>query len=79
MINYDRVVEVYDSENIGTVSYSVTDKIMKVRFSNETEYIYHNVTLTIFGSIVSGENVGKMFYSLVSSNPETFPYEKVDI
>jgi hypothetical protein len=79
MINYERIVEVYGSKNVEVISYSFESKIMKVRFKNSTEYLYHKVPSSVFGSVISNQDIGKILYSLVSSNPNSFPYERIDI
>lgn len=78
-IEYDRVVDVYDSDNVVSIAYSLDSKMMKVRFNTSAEYVYYKVTAQIFGSIVGSDNVGKMLYALVSSDPATFPYERIDV
>lgn len=78
-IDYVRVVDVYDSDNVETIAFSMDSKIMKVVFKTTAEYIYHNVTPHIFGAIVCSENVGKFLYIMVTSKPDEFPYERIDI
>jgi KTSC domain len=76
-ISYDRVCDVFDSENVESIAFSVESKIMLVVFKTSASYRYYNVTQDIFGAIVSSENVGKTLYALVSKDPSGFPYEKV--
>lgn len=74
-IEYDRVVDVFDSDSVDTVAFSMKSFVMKVRFKTTAEYVYYNVSPKLFASIVAAESVGKTLYTLVSSDPSNYPYE----
>lgn len=79
MIEYDRHVEVYNSENIESISYSLESRTMKVRFTTTATYVYYGVEPDIFATVIISKDIGKMFYAVVSSKPDTYPYERIDI
>lgn len=78
-IKYDRVCDVYDSENVESVSFSVESNVMLVRFNNSTEYRYYGVSIEVWGKVIASPNVGKMLYSLVTSKPNVYSYKRIDI
>lgn len=78
-IEYDRVVDVYDSDNVESISYNMKSSTMKVRFNTSAEYIYYGVVPHIFGAIICSENVGKFLYTMVSSKPDVYPYKRIDV
>lgn len=62
---FNRFCTIYDSSNIKKVSYDTQGHRLGVVFlqkdGTEKHYIYEDVPLEIFGSIVSAESVGKEF------------------
>jgi hypothetical protein len=72
---FDRVCDIYDSENIETVAYSFNDKTMLIRFKTSAEYHYYSVNRETFFGIVCAESVGKAVNAIVSS--KLFPFERI--
>lgn len=78
-IKFDRVTDVYDSDNVESIAYSFESKKLKVTFKTTAEYVYSNVSSHIFGYLCSSENLGSLLYTTITSRPQDFPYERVDI
>lgn len=72
---FDRVCDIYDSENIETVAYSFDDKTMLIRFKTGAEYHYYSVNREIFFGIVCAESVGKAVNVVVKS--KMFSFERI--
>lgn len=72
---FDRVCDIYDSENIETVAYSFDDKTMLIRFKTGAEYHYYSVSRETFFGIICSESVGKAVNVVVKSN--MFPFERI--
>jgi hypothetical protein len=79
MIEYERCVDVFDSKNVESIAYSMKHEVMKVRFKTTAEYTYSNVKSYLFGAIIASDNVGQFLYTMISSKPDEFPYERIDI
>jgi len=75
---FDRKLDVYDSENIDEVYYCFQDQRMVVRFVTAAMYSYQRVPANIFAEIAGSDSVGQKLRKLVFSFPEIYKYERID-
>ena len=51
---------------------------LAVQFTNGTEYHYSGVSKEVFDQIVSAASVGRTFNQLIKSQPDDYPYERIN-
>lgn len=74
---YHRSVDVLDSENISVIKYNIDNGNMFVQFTTGAKYEYSNVDSHVFGAIIIADSVGVSFNSLITKNPDRYPFRKV--
>ena len=62
------------SSNINAIGYSEDDRMMQVEFIGGSNYIYYDVSLDEFNSVLSANSVGSEFSKVIKKNKR---YEKI--
>lgn len=71
-------MNIVESSNIAALQHDPIQLTMLVAFKNNTFYQYQNVPHDLFDQILKADSVGSAFNKLVKSNPDKFPYKKVE-
>ena len=61
------------SSNIKAVSYFKKNQELRIRFKNDSEYVYYQVPKTLFDDMINAESVGKFLNDFVKPN---YQYER---
>lgn len=65
------------SSNIKGIGYDTQHKLMTVLFTGGSKYLYENVELDVYNSIVNSESIGKALNECVVRNKEKYKYHKL--
>lgn len=76
-VTFTRRVEIRDSSNLTHVFYDPVTKAMLVEFYNDRQYLIENVPSEIFGAIISGESVGRLYHKLITRDKENFKIKRL--
>lgn len=67
-----------ESSNISALAFEEPSYLF-VRFNSGDTYRYKNVPREVFTEMLEAESVGKAFHRLIRSQPETYPFQKLDL
>lgn len=76
---YDLPWEPVESSMMQAMRHHAETETLQVRFKNETVFEYSFVPREVYEEIKSAESVGKAFHHLIKTNPDLYPYTKVQV